>query len=92
MSELFDHDEKQAARILGVSTRTMKSYRAKGQIGFYRLHGGRIRYATEQLTEFVRSTRVGVPAIPQISPHCPAIPHNGTRADSRAARYFHNDK
>lgn len=92
MSELFDHDEKQAARILGVSTRTMKAYRAKNQIGFYRLPGGRIRYATEQLTEFVRSTRVGVPAIPQTSPHCPEIPHNGTRATPIEPRYFHHEK
>lgn len=39
----FDHDEKQAANILGVSTRTMKSYRAAGKISYYRLPGGRIR-------------------------------------------------
>ena len=64
--KLFDHDEEQAARILGVSARTMKTYRAGGHISFYRLPGkpGRIRYSTEQLAEFVRSRRVPVGQLP----------------------------
>lgn len=66
VSDLFDYDEKQAARILGVSTRTMKAYRAGAHIGFYRLPGklGRIRYSTEQLAEFVRSRRVASDRLP----------------------------
>lgn len=69
LPDRFDHDEKQAARILGVSTRTMKAYRAACKITYFRLPGGRIRYSTEQLAEFVQSRRVP-------SPHCPALPRS----------------
>jgi predicted site-specific integrase-resolvase len=55
---MFDHCEKSAARILGVSTKTLAGYRKSGLIAHYRLPGGRVRYSTEQLAEFVASTRV----------------------------------
>lgn len=55
---MYDHDEKSAARILEVSTKTLAGYRKRGLIGHYRLPGGRVRYSTEQLAAFVASTRV----------------------------------
>ena len=55
---LFDHDEAGAARILGVSPRTLRGYRKQGLIGHHQLPGGRVRYTTEQLVEFVGTTGI----------------------------------
>jgi predicted site-specific integrase-resolvase len=55
---MYDHDEKQAARILEVSAKTLSRYRKAGLIGHFRLPGGRVRYSTEQLVAFAASTRV----------------------------------
>lgn len=52
------HDERQAARILGITDRTLRAYRKKGLIGYCQLPGGRIRYTLDQLTDFERSCRV----------------------------------
>ncbi|MCP3732024.1 helix-turn-helix domain-containing protein [Sphingomonas sp. MG17] len=54
----FDHDEAQAARILGVSTDTLRRWRRMGAIGFHRMPGGRIRYSVDQLAAFRTSCRV----------------------------------
>lgn len=70
MIGLFDHTEPQAARILGVSTRTLKGYRRDGRVGYHRLPGGGIRYQSEQLADFLQATRV-----PPTSPVCPIL-HN----------------
>jgi predicted site-specific integrase-resolvase len=55
---IFDHDEKSAAMVLGVSTRTLARYRRSGLISHYLLPGGRVRYSTEQLAEFMAASRV----------------------------------
>jgi excisionase family DNA binding protein len=55
---LFDFDEKSAARVLGVTSRTLRTWRKAGQIGFHQLPGGRIRYSMDQLIEFQRACRV----------------------------------
>lgn len=56
--DLFDYDEAQAARIVGVTTRTLRAWRKRGAIGFHRTPGGRIRYTVDQLVELQRMTRV----------------------------------
>ena len=57
---MYDHDEKSAARILGVSARTLRAWRKGGKIGYYRTPGGRVRYSVEQLIDVQRAG--GVPA------------------------------
>ncbi len=56
----FDYDEAQAARILGVSAKTLSRWRRAGHIEHHRTPGGRIRYAAVQLADFKESCRVGV--------------------------------
>jgi excisionase family DNA binding protein len=51
-------DEKTAARILGVTARTLRRWRVGGQIAYYRLPGGHIRYSADQLIDFKNSCRV----------------------------------
>lgn len=58
MADGLDHSEAQAARILGVSARTLQRWRLAGRIGHYRTPGGRIRYSVEQLVAFRASCRV----------------------------------
>lgn len=69
--DLFDYDERQAARILGVDPRTLRKWRGDGVIGFHRLPGGRIRYTADQLVAFKLATRVSPTAAPTL-PHSPA--------------------
>lgn len=66
----FDYDEAQAARILGVSTKTLQRWRRRGAIGFHRTPGGRIRYGLDQLANFRSHCRVSpfVPTSPHMSP------------------------
>lgn len=47
--------EKQAAKMLGVSRPTLLRIRKKGEIRFYE-YGGRIRYKTEFLDEYLKRT------------------------------------
>lgn len=54
----FDYDEAQAARILGLSVRTLQRYRKAFRIAHYALPGGRIRYSAMQLADFAASCRV----------------------------------
>ncbi|MGK2910328.1 MAG: helix-turn-helix domain-containing protein [Sphingobium sp.] len=58
MSDDYDFDEAQAARILGVSAKTLSRWRRSGAIGYHRMPGGRIRYTTDQLANFRASCRV----------------------------------
>lgn len=53
----FDYDEAQAARILGVSTVTLRRWRRAGAIGYCRTPGGRIRYGVDQLANFKSGCR-----------------------------------
>lgn len=53
-----DWTEPQAARILGVSARTLRRWRAKGEVEFMRTPGGRIRYSDDSLLDFRRKMRV----------------------------------
>lgn len=57
---LYEYDEKQAARILDVTARTLRRWRKDGKVSFYRTPGGRVRYSTDQLLELRRSSRVPV--------------------------------
>lgn len=59
---LFGFDEKAAARILGVTPRTLRRWRQLGQIGYHRTPGGRIRYTMDQLIDAQRAARVNVGA------------------------------
>jgi len=54
----FDYDEAQAARILGVSVRTLQRWRKDRRVEHYALPGGRIRYSAMQLADFTASCRV----------------------------------
>ncbi len=58
--DFAEFDEQQAARVLGVSHRTLRRWRLAERIEHYRLPGGRIRYSTSQLLDFHRSMRVPV--------------------------------
>lgn len=58
VSGIFDFDEKAAARIVGVTTRTMRSWRKAKKVSFYRTPGGRIRYTVDQLTDLQRRCRI----------------------------------
>jgi len=55
---IFDHDEKSAARILGVAPRTLRRWRIEGKIGHYRLPGGRVRYTVQQLIDLQRASKI----------------------------------
>jgi excisionase family DNA binding protein len=65
----FDYDEAQAARILGVSAKTLSRWRRAGRIEHHRTPGGRIRYAASQLAGFKESCRVSVLTSPHLSPY-----------------------
>lgn len=54
---LFPYSEKAAARIVECHPRTLKRYRQAGEIEYYELPGGRVRYSAQQLMEFVESRR-----------------------------------
>ena len=56
--EGFEFSEKAAARILGVTDRTLRNWRKAKLITCYRLPGGRIRYSMTQLIDFQRSCLV----------------------------------
>ena len=51
--KLAYHTEPEAAEILGLSDRTLRTYRRKGLIHCYRFPGGRIRYADRHLFDFL---------------------------------------
>lgn len=55
---LYDFDEQQAARVIGVSSRTLRAWRKAGKVGYHRTPGGRIRYTVDQLTDLQRAGRV----------------------------------
>lgn len=55
-SGLYDYNEAQAARVLGIAERTLRDWRKKGFIAHHALPGGRIRYTVAQLMDFQRST------------------------------------
>ncbi len=50
--------EKEAARLLGISTRTLFSLRASSQIPFLRI-GNRVRYDVKDLQGYVDRQKVG---------------------------------
>lgn len=58
IERVFDFDEKQAARILGIAPRTLRAWRVAGRIGHTRTPTGRVRYSTDQLLAVERSGRV----------------------------------
>lgn len=57
---MSDYDEAQAARILGISAKTLARWRRAGRIEHHRLPGGRIRYGADQLAGFKERCRVHV--------------------------------
>lgn len=62
MLEPSTFTEKQAARILGVSSKTLFRWRKAGAIGFHRTPGvrGRITYSMDQIANFRSRCRVDV--------------------------------
>lgn len=58
IERVFDFDEKQAARILGIAPRTLRAWRVAGRIGHSRTPTGRVRYSTDQLLAVERVGRV----------------------------------
>lgn len=52
-------DEHQAAKMLGISTRTLWDYRKSGEIPVIRL-GRLVRFAVDDLRKFIESKRVGM--------------------------------
>lgn len=56
-SGLFDFGEKAAARIMGVSPRTMRRWRHAGKVDHYVTPGGGVRYSMDQLIELQRRSR-----------------------------------
>jgi predicted site-specific integrase-resolvase len=58
MADIFDYDEAQAARILGIALVTLRRWRRRGAIGYHRTPGGRIRYTLDQLSNFRAGCRV----------------------------------
>ena len=57
---LFGFDEKAAARIIGISPRTLRAWRKAGKVGHHLTPGGRIRYTMDQLLDLQRASRVNV--------------------------------
>lgn len=56
--------EQELAKLLGVSTRTTRAWRAAGRLrGIQTAPGGRVRYAREDVARFL-STMLGVRAAP----------------------------
>ncbi len=53
-----DYTEPQAARILGVSARTLQRWRRAGAIGCHVWPGGRVSYSHDQLAAFRARCRV----------------------------------
>ena len=53
---------REAARILGTSTRTLMRRRARGEGPNWVRQGGRIFYATADLTAYIEALRAGVAA------------------------------
>jgi predicted site-specific integrase-resolvase len=51
-------NEPSAARILGISARTLAEWRKRGAIGFHRTPGGRIFYTTDQISNCRAKMRV----------------------------------
>lgn len=58
MFEISSFTEPQAARILGVSTKTLMRYRKSGDISYHRTPTGRISYSADQLASFRAACRV----------------------------------
>jgi predicted site-specific integrase-resolvase len=59
MPDALGHSEQEAARIIGVSVRTLRRWRSKGAVGYSLTPGGRIRYTNEDLHRLRRSMTVG---------------------------------
>lgn len=58
MADGFHYAETAAASWLGVSPRTLASWRRAGRIGYHRTPGGRIFYTADQLANCVAKMRV----------------------------------
>ena len=69
MAEPSRFTEPQAARILGVSDRTLRRWRKRGAIGYSITPGGRILYAPEDLHRVTVSMRVE----PVLGRTCPPL-------------------
>ncbi|KUR74799.1 helix-turn-helix domain-containing protein [Novosphingobium sp. Fuku2-ISO-50] len=52
-----DLSEAQAARILGISDRTLRRYRRAGQVAHMALPSGRVRYSLADLISFREGCR-----------------------------------
>ena len=52
------YDEKQAAKILHLSVKTLQAYRYQGKGPSYRKIGAKVRYTESQLNEFLRQSEV----------------------------------
>ncbi|GAA4222210.1 hypothetical protein GCM10022253_30180 [Sphingomonas endophytica] len=66
---LFGFDEKAAARILGISPRTLRAWRKAGKVDHYVTPGGRIRYTMDQLLDLQRGARIA-------AAHDRTLPHS----------------
>jgi DNA-binding transcriptional MerR regulator len=52
------YDEKAAARIIGVSPRTLRAWRKDGKVSYHRTPGGRVRYTLDQMLDLQRGGMV----------------------------------
>lgn len=76
-SAVHDFDKKAAARILGISPKTLSRWRKAGMVSHYRTPTGRIRYTTDDLLALQRAGHVA--AERPVSANVRACPHLGAR-------------
>ncbi|HEY6814063.1 MAG TPA: helix-turn-helix domain-containing protein [Croceibacterium sp.] len=63
------YTEREAAKILGLSARTLRDLRAKGEIRYVRLSARIIRYAATDIAEYIeRHTFLDTPYRPTANP------------------------
>ncbi|RZF65869.1 MerR family transcriptional regulator [Sphingomonas populi] len=60
--------EAQAARVLGISDRTLRRWRGNGAIGYSLTPGGRVRYGFEDIRRLQLNMRV----MPSLGTGCPS--------------------
>lgn len=49
--------KKEAAKILGISTRTLSTYRKQGKLIGYRI-GGVVKYSHEDIIQFINNSKI----------------------------------
>lgn len=58
MPDALGMTEAEAARSIGVNTRTLRRWRRKGALGYMLTPGGRIRYSSEDLRRLLHNMKV----------------------------------